>query len=231
MLMTTELFNELVQRLRPVGEGIQSVQVTEAEIAELTREQAEELVALYGNTALMLLPTREIAFFDWLRANDAPVWNDLWGADDVPYRVSFAFLPDLLPNRRGFLICDLVEQDNYYFSAGSITPEDGSPFLDAALAIVKNEGQISMEQAFVVEAWRAPIDQWRFAYLYKQNLATVKEMVQWLIAEEIFTKPVREEESATIEPGIGGAANGVGGAPSTGDTPEDNADLNTAEEE
>lgn len=230
MLMTTELFNELVQRLRPVGEGIQSVQVTEAEIAELTREQAEELVALYGNTALMLLPSKEIAFFEWLRANDEPVWNDLWGADDVPYRVSLAYLPDLLPNRRGFLICDLVEQDNYFFSAESITPDDGSPFLDAALAIVKNEGQISMEQAFVVEAWRAPIDQWRFAYLYKQNLASVKEMVQWLIAEEILTKPMREEAEAAFDPATAGAMNGTGGAPDIGNAPEDE-DLNTAEEE
>ena len=96
-------------------------------------------------------------------------------------------------NRRGFLICDLVDQPNIFFGAENITQEDGSPFLDAALAIVKNEGKISMDQAFVVEAWRAPIDQWRFAYMYHQDLALVKKMVQWLMDEGILA-PGREAE-------------------------------------
>lgn len=192
--MTDEQFTELAIRLGHAGEGIHMVDITDAEITALTREQADELVELFGSNALILLPEREIAFFEWLRANDEPVWNDLWAGDETPYRVSLGFLPDLLPKSRGFLICDLVDHQNYFFSAESITEEDGSPFLDAALQVVKNEGKISMDQAFVVEAWRAPIDMWRFAYIYRQPLAEVKKLVAWLVEEGILALPQREEE-------------------------------------
>jgi hypothetical protein len=191
--MNVEHFRELLQRLRPAGEGIHSTRITEEEIADLTREQAEELVALYGSTTLMTLPTKEQRFFAWLREQDEPIWNDLWGGEEDTYRVSIGYLPDLLPNRRGFLICDLVDNQNYYFTKDNITAEDGSGYLDAALEIVKNEGKLSMDQAFVVEVWRAPIDQWRFAYMYRQPLAEVKAMVQWLISEGILTLPAPRE--------------------------------------
>jgi hypothetical protein len=192
--MTDEQFRALVQRLRPAGDGIRATEITEQEIADLTREQAEELVALYGNTTLMTLPARERAFFEWLRTADEPIWNDLWEGDEEPYRVSLAFLTDLLPNRRGFPICDLAEHQNYYFTTREIAPEEGSGFLDAAIEIAKREGKLSMDQAFVVEVWRAPIDQWRFAYLYRQPLAEVKAMVAWLLSEGILTMPRTPED-------------------------------------
>ena len=192
--MTEAQFTELIERLRPLDEGIHSVQITEEEIMNLTREQAEQVVALYGSSALITLPRREQEFFAWLQRNDEPVWNDLWEGEETPYQVSLGYLPDLLPNRRGFLICDLVGHPNFYFTRDNITTEDGSPFLDAALEIVKNEGKLSMDQAFVVEVWRAPIDQWRFAYIYRQPLAEVKTMVEWLIAEGILTQPQPEPD-------------------------------------
>jgi hypothetical protein len=192
--MTEAQFTELIERLRPLDEGIHSVKITEEEIAGLTREQAEQIVALYGSNALITLPGKEQEFFAWLRKNDEPIWKDLWEGEETPYQVSLGFLPDLLPNRRGFLICDLVDNPNYYFTRDNITAEDGSPFLDAALEIVKNEGKLSMDQAFVVEVWRAPIDQWRFAYLYRQPLAEVKKMVEWLLSEEILMLPQPEPD-------------------------------------
>jgi len=192
--MTNELFRALIERLRPSGEGIHSVQITEEEIADMTREQAEEIVALYGAMTLISLPRREREFFAWLQKEDPLIWSDLWGADEQSYRVSLGFLPDLLPNRRGFPICDLVDNQNYYFTVDNITTEDGAPYLDAAMEIVKSEGRLSMDQAFVVEVWRAPIDQWRFAYMYRQPLDEVKRMVQWLIAEGILTLPAQREE-------------------------------------
>ena len=202
--MTHEAFRDLVDRMRPAGEGIHPVEITEEEMMSLTREQAEELVALYGSSALMTLPSKEREFFAWLRTNDEPIWNDLWEGDEKPYQVSLSYLPDLLPNRRGFAICDLIEHQNFYFTVDNITAEDGSPFLDAALAIVKNEERISMEQAFVVEVWRAPIDQWRFAYMYGVPLEQVKKMVGWLIAEGILSAPAQradEEEAGQIQSG------------------------------
>ena len=192
--MTDERFRTLIERLRPSDEGIQPVQIGEEEIADLTREQAEELVALYGATTLITLPRKEREFFAWLRQHDEPIWNDLWGADEEPYRVSLGYLPDLLPNRRGFLICDLVDHPNVFFTVDNITTEDGAPFLDAAMEVIKSERMLSMDQAFVVEVWRAPIDQWRFAYMYRQPLEEVKKMVQWLVAEQILTLPATEPE-------------------------------------
>jgi hypothetical protein len=192
--MTQEEFHDLVRRLRPVEEQIHAVQINEEEIAKLNREQAEEIVALYGSSALMTLPRKERDFFAWLKENDEPIWNDLWAGDEKPYQVSLGYLPDLLPKGRGFVICDLVDNPNYYFTIDDISAENGSAYLDAALEIVKNEGRLSMDQAFVVEVWRAPIDQWRFAYMYHQPLAEVKNMVQWLLSEEILTPHVEESE-------------------------------------
>jgi len=192
--MTNEAFTDLVQRLQPATEGISLAEISDEEIADLTREQAGQLVALYGSSALMTLPARERAFFTWLRENDEPVWNDLWGGDEIPYQVSLAYLADLLPNRRGFAICDLVDQRNFYFTVDNISREEGTAYLDAALALVRREERISMEQAFVVEIWRAPIDQWRFAFMYRLPLEQVKQMVLWLISEGILTPPAQRED-------------------------------------
>jgi hypothetical protein len=152
----------------------------------------------------MSLPAREQQFFAWLRENDPAVWNDLWG-DDEEYLVSIGYLPELLPKRRGFLICDLAEQQNFYFTEESITPEEGKLFLDAALDIVRENGQLAMEQAFVIEAWRAPIDQWRFAYNYRIPLDQVKKMVLWLISEGILLLPPTEEDEPSNEEAAGGS--------------------------
>jgi hypothetical protein len=197
-------FDMFIQMLSGSEEGIRRVTIPESMIADLTREQAEELVARYGSTRIMSLPAREQQFFAWLRENDPAVWNDLWG-DDEEYLVSIGYLPELLPKRRGFLICDLAEQQNFYFTEESITPEEGKLFLDAALDIVRENGQLAMEQAFVIEAWRAPIDQWRFAYNYRIPLDQVKKMVLWLISEGILLLPPTEEDEPSNEEAAGGS--------------------------
>jgi len=199
--MTNEEFEDLARRIQPSAEGIHMVDITEEEIASLTREQADQLVVLYGSSALITLPRKEREFFDWLREHDEPVWNDLWGSDETPYQVSFAFLPDLLLNRRGFAICDLVDNPNYYFTVDNISLEDGTLFLDAALTIIRREERISMEQALVVEIWRAPIDQWRFAFLYGLPLDQVKAMVHWLMSEGILAPPAQREEDKQEQEG------------------------------
>lgn len=186
-------FDMIIERLRTDDAQVRSVTIPEEMIARLTREQAEEIVARYGSRTLLTLPESERRFFVWLRENDPSVWQDLWG-DDEDYLVSIGFLPELLPKRRGFLICDLVEQQNFFFTQDSITPEDGRIFLDAALDIVHSNGTLAMEQAFVIEAWRAPIDLWRFAYNYRVPLDQVKKMVLWLIAEGILLLPPEEQD-------------------------------------
>lgn len=191
-------FNHLLERLASNTEQIRRVYFSEEEIATISREQAEKIVALYGTSSLMMLPERERAFFDWLKENDRPIWDDLWAGDEEPYLVSMSYLLDLLPKRRGFLICDLTEHQNYFFTAEQIA-EDGKALLDASLEIVQNNGQLSIDKAFVVEIWRAPIDIWRFAYMYNQPLETVRDMTHWLLQEEILHLPMPDEPESDSE--------------------------------
>lgn len=194
--MTDTEFSKLADRLHRQSDesAIQISTISDDELAALDREQAAELAARFGATTMIELPQREQEFFAWVRDNDPMVWSDVWDDSENPYVVSLSFLPDLLPKGRGFPICDLVDNPNFYFTTQNIAADDGSPLLDAALAIARSAGKLEMYQAFLVEVWRAPIDQWRFAWIYKQPLNTVKEMVQWMISEEILVQVAEDEE-------------------------------------
>lgn len=201
MPLSDTAFEALSQRLAAHndGEAMHTVEIAPEELAELTREQAQELVARYGSRTMIPLPEREVEFFNWLRGVDPDVWNDLWGEDETPYLVSLAYLPDLLPRGRGFLICDLTKQPNLWFGAESITREEGVGLLDASINLVRDSGRISMEQAFVVEAWRAPIDVWRFAWMYNRPLDEVKALAAWLVGEGVLLLPETLEAMAAAE--------------------------------
>lgn len=181
--MNLDSFSLLINRLQPASTDIHIAEISDAEMSDLSAEQAQELVARFGSNTLIRLPQREQQFFEWLRQNDPPVWNDLWGDDEDPYVVSLGYLNDLLPKRRGFLICDLAEQQNLIFSQQSITHDEGKLMLNAALDVVAAKGRLTMDQAFMVELWRAPIDIWRFTYMYGVSLDEAKRMVLWLISE------------------------------------------------
>ena len=67
--MEQQEFIALKERIAPTEgpvEHIETRQMTDAEIDDLSPEQAQELVALYGYTTLIQLPERERKFFDWL---------------------------------------------------------------------------------------------------------------------------------------------------------------------
>lgn len=189
-------FLELKEKLiKIIGNSlkVEKFSLAEEELLSLTNEQATEIAIYFGNQLLLRLPKKERDFFDWLKASDYAVWHDLWGEDEDPYLVGINFLPDLLPKGRGFPICDLVTQQNFYFTQNDITSDNGVPYCDAALEAIKHEIKIRMDQAFIIEIWRAPIDQWRFAYMYNMPLDTVKEMVLWLLNEGILEFPKQEE--------------------------------------
>ncbi len=188
-------FQKLIDRLETEETDVRLVEISDEEMKGLTPQQANELVARYGSNTLMMLPEREQRFFVWLKERDEEVWADLWGAEEEPYKVSLAFLNDLLPNKRGFLISHLNnEQNPFFFSAQNITADDGQVAVDAALDVVKANGQLTMDQAFMIEVWRAPIDIWRFAYIYKIPLEEVKKMVGWLVSEGMLVVTAPEEE-------------------------------------
>lgn len=194
--MEQQEFIALKERLAPSGmPHVETREMRDEEIDALSMEQAQELVALYGSTTLIPLPEREKQFFNWLRNNDLPVWKDLWGeTEEGSYYVSLSHLTSFLPKQRGFPICDLMENDNYFFTPEDITPEDGKIYVDSALDIITEQGQLAMDQAFMVEVWRAAIDQWRFAWMYRLPLTEVKKMVHWLITEGLLNVPQQRAE-------------------------------------
>jgi hypothetical protein len=196
-VLTDVEFEALKKRLDGGNETIHRVDISDEEISSLSPEQAEDLMAHFGSHVLITLPHNEREFFAWVRQYDPEVWDDLWGGDEEPYLVSIGFLADLLPNKRGFLICDLARHENYDFSAANIS-EEGKMFFDASLEIVRNNGKLTLAQAFIVEVWRAPIDQWRFAYMYNIALESVKELVQWMLSEELLVRTMSEEEEMVM---------------------------------
>lgn len=194
--MQQQEFLDLMKRLQPSGEAVHVVEISDDEMDRLTKEQADELVTLFGFNTLIRLPERERVFFEWLRREDEPIWTDLWGSDEDPYVVSLSFLQELLPKRRGFLICDLAEHQNFVFSQNNISPEDGQPVVNASLDIIAAKRKLSLDKAFMIEVWRAPIDQWRFAYMYNVPLAEVKTMVIWLLREGLLRLTPESDEEA-----------------------------------
>ena len=195
--MDEQNYTALKERLGNTDESpVVFTELSQEALGSLTGEQADELTSLFGYNMMIRLPERERNFFDWLRENDRPVWDDLWDVeDDKPYYVSMAHLSSFLPGRRGFPICDLVSQDNFYFTSDDITENDGKVYVENALDMIADRKQLAMEQAFAVEVWRGPIDQWRFAWMYNLPLEEVKKMVRWLITEGILDVPKQRPEN------------------------------------
>ncbi len=241
--MNSDTFSLLIGRLDPANLAVHIAEISDDEMRELSAEQAQELLARFGSNTLIRLPQREQQFFEWLRQHDAPVWDDLWGGDQEPYIVSLGYLNDLLPGRRGFLICDLAEQQNFIFSSHNITHDEGKLMVDAALDVVAANGRLTMDQAFMVEVWRGPIDLWRFAYMYGVSLAEAKRMVLWLISEGalLLTVPEESDELPTPEMDMMGNSTAYHTADQTGhdaeremeqgDDDDDDFDNEAADEE
>jgi len=193
--MEQSLFEQLIERFaQPESTGLAVAEISGEELAGLTVEQAAELVERFGGTAMIRLPDRERKFFDWLREHDPSVWIDLWG-EEGNYHVSLSHLPSFLPGGRGFPICDLYNQENFFFTQEEITAEDGKIFIEQALDVLAENEKLAMEQAFAIEVWRGPIDQWRFAWMYDLPLVEVKKMVIWLIREGVLDAPRQRAEN------------------------------------
>lgn len=155
--------------------------------SSLTEEIARDLVSLFSAHTFIKLPADEIKFFEWLRNADPAVWNDLWGTDgEEPYIVSISFLPLLIDNSRGFPICDLINNDNYYFTEAHIADRESKIFLESVKERFLNNDKLSVAQTLVLEISLAPIDIWRFAYRFKLSLNDAKKAVRELVEDNIL---------------------------------------------
>ncbi len=175
-------------------------------MANITPEQAKSVASEFGANVLMRLPEHDVHFFDWLRVHAPDVWDDLWSDNtdteaspmphdqknnDIsrthdPYFVGIALLPDLLQEDRGFPICDLVTQPNFYFSIKNFNAEESLPFVDASLGRVEAQQELSLTQILTLEIRRAPIDIWRFAYLYRISVEEAKKTAMQLVEDGLL---------------------------------------------
>ena len=149
--------------------------------------QAEFLIDYFMGRLFMRLPGREILFFSWLRKNDPGVWDDLWGnTDEEPYLVSLIFLKILIDKTRGFPICDLIRQDNYYFTKEMAHTAEAKDFFESVTKRFMAKESLSPAQLLALEISIAPIDIWHFAYRHKLELSVAKEALQTLIDDDIL---------------------------------------------
>ena len=99
--MTKTLINLKKKQYSDLG----YIQFEDSEIPELNQESIAEIEKEFKGYGLLKLPPKEIAFFEWLKENDEPVWNDLWDLDDDPYKISIEFLHHFINDENGFPIC------------------------------------------------------------------------------------------------------------------------------
>jgi hypothetical protein len=195
--------HELFEYVRSQVAERAPVAFSDAVLAMLEPAQAQYIADRFGAGVFMRLPEREVKFFTWLREAAPAVWEDLWGSDEIglePYIVGIGLLPQITQHGRGYPICDLVSEQNFYFSSKSFNAEEAKPYMDAAVALFEDKKEISLEQAFMLELRRAPIDIWRFAYMYNLPVAAVKNAALKLIQDGLLkAASTRDELSDLME--------------------------------
>ncbi len=165
--------------------------------SQISPEIANELVQRYSQDTLVYLPENEIKFFEWLKENDYQVWEDLWGgvAED-PYVVSISFLPLLIKKFGGFPICDLINNDNYYFTDEMIIKKTSHLLLETLREKYLNREKLTIAQALLLEISVAPTDIWHFAYYHKISIEEAKMAVKELVEDNLIVHLKSAEELA-----------------------------------
>lgn len=172
---------------------------TDDQLRALQPDDIQALRSRYGSRTLMRLPQHEIEFFEWLRSADPAVWNDLWQADVEPYLVSLAFLSDFAganANIGQFLICDLVDVDNYFFSPNLLLEKESTDFVEAVRERFTRRSSMTPGQLLTVEASVGPIDIWHFAYKYNIDLTLAKKAVATLVEDRVLLHVTNAEHLA-----------------------------------
>lgn len=189
---------ELIQWFRSEKQKSNSVLRIPDEIFEmLDIDTARQIVKEIGEDTLLYLPKHEIQFFEWLKSADGNVWNDLWaGVSEEPYVVSISFLPLLIDRFRGFPICDLMANDNYYFTQEFIVWKTAQLILDGIRERFLRRESLTIAQQLLLEISIHPIDIWHFAYHYRFKLEDVKSAVNELVEDNLLVHFKKAEELA-----------------------------------
>lgn len=165
---------------------------------EITEEQAALVASIFSKDTFMLLPDYEIKFFEWLKAADFEVWNDLWNDEAIPpYLVGAYFLPKLIKkDGRGFPICDLTEIDNYYFTMAQMPDEESKVVVETAKTRFMNKEKLTAAHLLALEISMDPIDIWHFAYKHNISLKIAKNAVAELVDDKVLVHLTKAEHLA-----------------------------------
>ncbi len=165
----------------------------------ISQEQAQYLSEVFASDTLILLPEYEIKFFEWLRRVAPDVWKDLWESEmHLPYLVGMYFLPILVKrDGRGFPICDLHSQENYYFLPKFMTDEESKVIIETSKTRFTNNEELSTKELLALEISFDPIDIWHFAYKYKIDLNEAKAAVQELVDDNALVH-LKESEHLSV---------------------------------
>ncbi len=147
-------------------------------------ETAELIKKKHRGQLMVKLNPDEILFFEWLKENDFAVWNDLW-EDTLSdnYIISIDFLPYLIKYKNGFPICDLLNNDNYYFVPIHLKGAEIEMLSDTLQIRLKNKESLTPAQLLLIEISLHPIDIWHFAFRHKLPIETVKIAVHQLVED------------------------------------------------
>jgi len=187
--MLDELVNKKEAQLQKLG----FIKFTPEELENLDLDLVEQIENHFRGHTMMRLPDSEIAFFEWLKNEDTAVWNDLWNGEEDPYNVSIDFLHHFLKEGNGFPICDLVEEDNYWFSARHIKPKGMEKFEEINQKINENKS-FTFEEALLFEIMQNSIDLWHFCYRYKAPIHIAKQKVKKMQRDDLLVHLSERED-------------------------------------
>lgn len=167
--------------------GLTVFELEESVYAALSPEEAFHIAETMHSNTLIRLPKSEILFFEWVKENDPKVWSDLWESDqEDPYLVGIAFLPALIDKNKGYLICDLISTDNYYFTHAHILDKESDLMLDSVKKRLLSGQSLTVAQLLLLNISMYPTDIWHFAYRNKIALTDAKNAVNTLVEDNLI---------------------------------------------
>jgi len=163
----------------------------------IDNQAAHQIAELFNGKFLIKFPEREINFFEWLKKEDIAVWNDLWAnSEEDLYFASISFLPVLIDKSIGFPICDLLENDNYFFTPEHIDGAEAKMFVDSIMERFMRRDSLTLGQSLLLNISAMPTDIWHFAYNNNVALEKVKLAVKELIDENLLLHLTEAEHLA-----------------------------------
>ncbi|HRP01501.1 MAG TPA: hypothetical protein PLE30_02525 [Candidatus Kapabacteria bacterium] len=191
--------NEIISWCRENRPINSILEIPEHYFKHFTLEQAEVFKSEYPNDTMFKLPEREIQFFEWLKLHSNNIWADLW-SDDLfpPYYVSIALFHRFLDSAYlGYPICELRQNDNYYFVPQHLADKESVLLVDSAKSRYIAKEALTVQQWLALSISVAPVDIWHFAYKNDLSIQDCMESVKLLVDENLLVH-LKEAEHLSV---------------------------------